>query len=93
MQVIEKLMGGLFALKAKYISGCKISDYKQYSIIILLRFVTLFKTMSALFGITLLFQLYSQSPHVKWVSATVSRNVSYFGLKGTVGGRIGEGRH
>jgi hypothetical protein len=86
-------MGGLFALKAKYISGCKISDNKEYLIIIFLCFVTIFKTMSVLCGITLLLQLCSQSPHVKWVSATVSRNVSYFGLKGTVGGRMGQGRH
>jgi hypothetical protein len=93
MQVIEKLMGGLFALKGKYISGCKISDNKQYSIIILLRFVNIFKTMSVLFGIVLVLQLYLQSPHGKLVSVTVSRNVSYFGLNGTVGGRMVQGRH
>ena len=37
MQVIEKSMGGLFALKDKYISGCKILANKQNWIIIILR--------------------------------------------------------
>jgi hypothetical protein len=86
--VIEKLIGGLFALKDKYVSGCKISANKRNWITIISRFVTIFKTMCVLFGIILVLQLSSQSLLVKWASITISWNVSCFGVKGTLGGRM-----
>jgi len=57
MQVNEKLMGGLFALQDKFISGCKILASKQNWVIIILRFVAIFKTMSVRLEIILALQL------------------------------------
>jgi hypothetical protein len=57
MQVNEKLMGGLFALQDKFISGCKILASKKNWVIIILRFVAIFKTMSVRLEIVFALQL------------------------------------